>query len=133
MPVRQPPVTDFAVRVLLDSIVDYAGLFPPAAVNMPTAVRNFAHYRASSHGWMLGRFVCPAASLEQFSSDAELYLPRDAGAIAWRLSVTASEDVQRDLNAIADFNERHRVCFDECGAIVDSYEVKVGTTHDVQQ
>ena len=37
MPVRQPPVTDLAVRVLLDSIVDYAGLFPPASVSMATA------------------------------------------------------------------------------------------------
>ncbi len=133
MPVRQPPVTDLAVRVLLDSIVDYAGLYPPASVSMATAVRNFAHYRASESGWMLGRFVCPASSLESFSEEAELYLPRDAGAIAWHISVTGSGDIEADLRAIAAFNERHRVCFDECSAIVDAYEVKANTVQDVQR
>ena len=133
MPVRQPPVTDLAVRVLLDSIVDYAGLFPPASVTMATAVRNFAHYRASETGWMLGRFICPASALEQFSRDAEMYLPRDAGAIGWRLSVTGSADVDNDMQAIAAFNERHRVCFDECSAIVDAYEVKVNSVAEVHR
>lgn len=133
MPVRQPPVTDLAVRVLLDSIVDYAGLFPPASVNMATAVRNFAHYRASSNGWMLGRFICPAGSLDSFSAEAEQYLPRDAGAIAWQLSITGSGDVEADMRVIAQFNERHRVCFDECSAFVDAYEVKANTVEDVER
>ncbi|MEP6764236.1 MAG: hypothetical protein ABJB66_08005 [Gemmatimonadaceae bacterium] len=131
MPARQLPVTDFAVRVLLDGIVDYAGLYPPAAVSMATAVRSFAHYRASENGWMLGRFVCPAASLEVFSRDAEMYLPRDAGAIAWQLSATSSGNVAQDMIAIAEFNERHRVCFDECNASVDSYEAKAATVAEV--
>ena len=131
MPVRQPPVTDFAVRVLLDSIVDYAGLFPPASVTMATAVRNFAHYRASESGWMLGRFICPAKALELFSAEAELYLPRDAGAIAWHLSVTASGDIETDMNAMTAFNARHRVCFDEYSVIADAYEVKANTAEEV--
>lgn len=133
MPVRQPPVTDFAVRVLLDSIVDYAGLFPPASVNMATAVRNFAHYRASSNGWMLGRFICPAQSLDAFSAEAEQYLPRDAGAVAWQLSVTGSGNCEADMKAIAEFNERHRVCFDEYSATVDAYEVKAQSVEDVRR
>ncbi|MBC8090282.1 MAG: hypothetical protein H7Z40_23730 [Phycisphaerae bacterium] len=133
MPVRQPPVTDFAVRVLLDSIVDYAGLFPPASVSMATAVRNFAHYRASTNGWMLGRFICPAGSLGRFSEEAEQYLPRDAGAIAWQLSVTGSGDCAQDMTAILAFNERHRVCFDECSATVDAYEVKASSVADVKR
>jgi hypothetical protein len=132
MPVRQPPVTENAVRVLLDSIVDYAGLYPPSAVDMATAVRSFAHYRVSGSGWMLGRFICPATSLPQFSQQAEQYLPRDAGAIGWRLSVTGSGNLDDDLEAIAEFNERHRVCFDEYGAIVDAYEVKATSVADIQ-
>ena len=60
MPARLSLVTEHAARILLEGIIDYAGLFPPAAVPMSAAVRNFAHYRASGSGWMLGRFVCPA-------------------------------------------------------------------------
>ena len=127
MPVRLPPVTEDASRVLLEGIVDFAGLFPPAELSMAGAVRGFAHYRASGSGWMLGRFVCPASALVVFSQQADPLLPRDAGAIPWRLSVTASGDVAADMTEIAAFNERHRVCFEECGALVDSYEVRVAS------
>ena len=124
MPVRQLPVTDFTIRILLDSIIDYAGLYAPASESMPAAVRSFAHYRAAGSGWMLGRFVCPATSLVEFSREAELYLPRDAGAIPWQLAVTGSGNVEHDMQEITAFNERHRVCFDECSASVDTYEAK---------
>lgn len=131
MPVRLLPVTDHASRVLLEGIVDYAGLFPPATVTMPEAVRNFAHYRAGGAGWMLGRFVCSASALSTFSQMADPLLPRDAGAIPWRLTVTSSGDISADLASIAAFNERHRVCFEECGAFVDAYEVRVNSASEL--
>ncbi len=52
-----------SLRVLLDSIIDYAGLFPPASLSMRDAVRNYEKYRESEQAWMLGRFVVPAAKL----------------------------------------------------------------------
>ncbi|WP_373059224.1 hypothetical protein [Gemmatimonas sp.] len=133
MPVRLPPLTDRASRLLLEGLVDYAGLYAPAALAMPNAVRNYAHYRASGSGWILGRFICPAQSLTLFSEKADPLLPRDAGAIPWRLSVTGSPDVASDLAEIAAFNQRHRVCFDECGAKVDAYEIKVTSVGDVER
>ena len=131
MPARLPLLTEHAARILLEGIIDYAGLFPPASVPMSVAVRNFAHYRASGSGWMLGRFVCPANALEHFSISAEPFLPRDAGAIPWRLSAIASESPRADVDQMAAFNERHRVCFDEAGAVVDSYEVKVSSEQQI--
>ena len=71
MPVRLITPSERAERILFDGIVDYAGLYPPAALTMAAAVRNYAHYRVGSTGWMLGRFVCPCAALAQFSTDAE--------------------------------------------------------------
>lgn len=133
MPARLPPLTDRASRILLEGLVDYAGLFAPAALAMPNAVRNYAHYRAAGSGWILGRFICPAQSLELFSEKAEPLLPRDAGAIPWRLSVTGSPDLASDLAEIAAFNERHRVCFDECGAKVDAYEITAASVHEVER
>lgn len=133
MPVRVPILTEDASRILLEGIVDYAGLYPPASVTMQQAVRNYAHYRASGTGWMLGRFVCAANALEEFSACADPLLPRDAGAIPWRLSVVGGADVVADVAAIAAFNARHRVCFEECGALVDAYEARVQTVADVQR
>lgn len=133
MPVRLPPLTEHASRILLEGIVDYAGVYPPAAMAMPAAVRNYSHYRASGAGWMLGRFVCPASALDEFSRLAEPLLPRDAGAIPWRLTAVSSGNVAVDMERIAAFNERHRVCFEECGALVDSFEARVSTDDELAQ
>jgi hypothetical protein len=54
-------MTTQSIRVLLDRLIDYAGLFPPAALTMQDAVRNYARYRDGEHAWALGRFVVPAA------------------------------------------------------------------------
>jgi hypothetical protein len=50
-----------ALAALLHGVIDYAGLFPPASLDLTTAMRNYAAYRAGPHAWMLGRFVTPAA------------------------------------------------------------------------
>lgn len=133
MPVRSSLLTESAARIVLEGLIDYAGLFPPAALNMPAVVRHFAHYRASGAGWMLGRLVCAAPALTLLSEHADPLLPRDAGAIPWRIAATGSGAIDDDLRAIVAFNERHRVCFDESGAICDTYEVKATTVHDIQR
>src|SRR5665213_3145408 len=51
------------IRVLLAGAIDYAGLFPPAALPMRDAVRNYRAYLESSDSWALGRFIVP---LEHF-------------------------------------------------------------------
>lgn len=51
---------------LLENLIDYAGLFPPAGLSMQAAVRNYAAYRAGPHAWMLGRFVVPLSRLDEF-------------------------------------------------------------------
>jgi hypothetical protein len=54
-----------SLRVLLANLIDYAGLFPPAALPMEEAVRNYARYREGEHAWMLGKFVVPRASADE--------------------------------------------------------------------
>ncbi|HUP60997.1 MAG TPA: hypothetical protein VNA69_11315 [Thermoanaerobaculia bacterium] len=48
-----------SLRVLLEHLIDYAGLFPPASLTMQDAVRNYARYRDGKYAWALGRFVVP--------------------------------------------------------------------------
>ncbi len=54
-----------SVRTFMTRIIDYAGLFPPAELEMAEAVRRFLEHRRGPHGWMLARFVCPAARLHE--------------------------------------------------------------------
>ena len=48
-----------SLRVLLEGLIDYAGLFPPAALSMQDAVRNYARYREGDDSLALGRFIVP--------------------------------------------------------------------------
>src|SRR5438105_2128275 len=57
-----------SLRVLLTGLIDYAGLFPPAQLSLAEALRNYLRYRVEPEGWMLGRFVCPAARLGEMAA-----------------------------------------------------------------
>src|SRR5438876_1068266 len=58
-----------AVRALLNQILDYAGLFPPANLPLEEALRIYLHEKKNSpYSWMLGRFVCPTPRLRELLS-----------------------------------------------------------------
>ncbi|HEU4565909.1 MAG TPA: hypothetical protein VFS05_14715 [Gemmatimonadaceae bacterium] len=97
-----------SVRTLMAGLIDYAGLFPPAGLGMAEAVANYAAYRAGPRAWALGRFVVPAARLDELAREAAPHLPDDGGAAddVWRLSALCAEP-PHDVRRIADFNERH--------------------------
>jgi len=80
-----------ALEILLAEVVDYAGLFPPAALGMTEAARNFAEYRGGAERWMLGRFVAPAARLSELSEAIDLLGPAvpNGAAGPWRVSALA--------------------------------------------
>lgn len=106
--VAAPP----GLRALLAEIVDYAGLFPPAALALDDAMRRYARYRAEPEAWMLGRFVVPAARLAEVSAFAALFAQQPP----FRFAVlgTGGQDtaafeksLSADLAAVAAFLERH--------------------------
>jgi len=49
---------------LLQEVVDYAGTFPPARLDVSAAVRQYAQYRRGPARWLLGRLILPLPSLE---------------------------------------------------------------------
>ena len=52
-----------SLRSFMDGLVDYAGLFPPALLDMAAAVDEYAAHRDEQEAWMLGRFIVPAGRL----------------------------------------------------------------------
>ncbi len=52
-----------AVRQLLSGIIDYAGLFPPAGLELNETTTNFVGYLRHPDAWMLARLVVPAGKL----------------------------------------------------------------------
>ena len=71
LPPSPAPAT--SLRTLLDGILDYAGLFPPARLPLDTTIGNFVSYRAEPLAWMLGRFICPASRLDDLATHADTY------------------------------------------------------------
>lgn len=123
-----------ALRSLLAGLIDYAGLFPPAKLNMQPAAEAFARARMGEHEWILGRFICPASRLREFSQAASVMMPgthatsgyREYADIAepWRLSVLCDGDLHADLETIAKFNAHHEG-EDHGRAAIDAIELKV--------
>lgn len=54
-----------SLHILLEGLIDYAGLFPPAALTMQDAVRNYARYRDGEYAWALGKFVVPKERVKE--------------------------------------------------------------------
>lgn len=93
---------------LLGGVVDYAGLFPPAKLEMRPTAENYASYVNSEHEWMLGRLIVPASRLTEFEDAAKGLLPRSEDGDAWLISALVSaDDFEAGMDAIFAFNDRH--------------------------
>jgi hypothetical protein len=114
-----------ALRELLGGIVDYAGLFPPAALDMPAAVRNYASYRDDPGAWMLGRFVLPVARFGEFADVQTSLAP--SVTVPWRVSALLGADARVDIARVQAFNAT------QAGrAVVDSLEGKFTTPSEIE-
>ncbi|MBD2354179.1 hypothetical protein H6G41_05995 [Tolypothrix sp. FACHB-123] len=89
---------DASLKALLSSVVDYAGLFPPAKLELQPAMANYAQYQRTPYSWMLGRFILPSSRLQEF----EQLLP-DYPA-QWLLSIIMTGDLQKALAQLKSLN-----------------------------
>lgn len=119
-----------AVRVILADAIDYAGLFPPAQLDMAGAVAEYAAYLQSSDRWALGRFVVPASRLEELvaaghDSDEVQALGSRGG--PWRLSALLGPDLDGDVATVHAFNARAATPDTEWSGRVDTVELRAST------
>ncbi|HET6463953.1 MAG TPA: hypothetical protein VFH33_09150 [Candidatus Krumholzibacteria bacterium] len=111
------------LHTLLHTIVDYAGLFPPAGLSMDKAVGLYREYHASTNAWMLGRFVVPVARLDEMVRSMEV--AGSAQGNPWHVSALMGTNHAADVAAALAFNEaKHH-------AAVDVFEVKASTVEEI--
>jgi hypothetical protein len=84
-----------SVRALLGELIDYAGLFPPASLDMKTAWRNYQEYSSGPYRWLLGKFVVPASRLPEL-------LAVTGKTSGLPLTVLIGSTLDQDLAAAAD-------------------------------
>ncbi len=73
------------IKTLMNRMIDYAGLFPPAKLPLDQAIRNYAAYREGPFAWMLARFICPAARMHELDAYSNGLFREGAGGM-WRFS-----------------------------------------------
>jgi hypothetical protein len=98
-----------SIKTLFSSIVDYAGLFPPAKLTMEEAIANYARYQNTCHHWMLGNFVLPVSRINEFEQ-LFLKLPIEGSETRqWRLSVIISQEVESAIAKIQALNDNPKI------------------------
>jgi hypothetical protein len=116
-----------SLQDLTTGLIDYAGTFPPAALDLASAIKNYAAYRQGQYARFLGRFILPAAGLSDFERSAAGI---EWGNERWLLSVLAGAGLDSDLKKIDNFNARISGRRD---AFIDTVEIKVRHYRDIEE
>lgn len=114
-----------SLEAMLDGIIDYAGLFPPAKLDMLPALLEYLGHLDGEEQLLLNRFVCPASRL------AELAFALKQANTDFEFGITAigagGSDItsfgtscQSDANAIKTFEDEF-----EAQCWIEAYEVKI--------
>jgi hypothetical protein len=113
-----------SLRAFFSGLIDYAGLFPPAKLDMSAAVRAYAEQCAGPDRDLLGRFVVPSHRLADFSEAAAPFLSGDRD--PWRVSVIVGDDIATARAEIDSFNADN-----DSLAICDTVEMRVSSYDEV--
>jgi hypothetical protein len=102
---------------LLDSLFDYAGLFPPASLDLPAVVRNYLCYRQGRHADALGRLIVDFNRAQELRTVAGERL-REIG-----VSLIASSE--RDLDGL--------LYLLDTGLPIDAIEIKANAPSGIER
>ena len=101
-----------SLKTFMKSLIDYAGLFPPAKLPLKDAINEYAQLLESKNSWMLGRFIIPISNLNEL--DEFLPLFKDTGPL--RLSVLGGggesekeylKNIKENVSNIKNYRQKH--------------------------
>jgi hypothetical protein len=64
-----------AVRAAFAGLIDYAGLFPPAQLELEAALAEYGNARSGRYAWMLARFIVPESRIDELLKCAPAPVP----------------------------------------------------------
>jgi hypothetical protein len=120
-----------AIAALLDELVDYAGLFPPASEDMRHALESYGSYLESPDKSALGRFIVPLRRLKELEGAGTDLFPRKQHSEPWRLSVLVADDVHTAGEEMLKFNRHHSSGSRAGHVVIDVAELKASTTAEI--
>lgn len=113
-----------SLKYLAEGFIDYAGMFPPASLDLQTAFNNYIKYLEGPYSWMLSKFICPANKLSELS-----VILKDTKDIKHRIhlsilgqssenSIKFINSIKEDISCISLFNNKNSQLAD-----IDVYEI----------
>lgn len=125
-----------ALSTLLRAAIDYAGLFPPASLELEVVVQNYRDYRQAPARSLLGRLIVPATRLAELASTMSEHSispaqPWPISALVPPISQTA--DGQLDDTAFANAVALIDQASSEPRFLVDAIEVPAATAKLVRK
>jgi hypothetical protein len=104
-----------SLELFTSKLIDYAGLFPPASLDLKSAFYNYLNYITKSpYSWMMAKFICPASKLAELDKLIENEKIIFNGPLSFSVlgssSVHSSEfldSLSHDVSLISDFNSKY--------------------------
>ena len=59
-----------ALRYVLDQAIDYAGMYPPASLSLPEALKSYHRHRSGAEAWMVKRMVLSIDAISKIDPGA---------------------------------------------------------------
>ncbi len=121
-----------SLRTLLHGAIDYAGLFPPAKLDMEAAIEEYLQILDSDDAWLVSRFCCPAGRLEQLADEFEKHDLDEPVAVT--VIGTSGVDKHHYETALAN-DLKHMSAFDNLAHVrgrIDAYEVRLPDNHHTE-
>jgi hypothetical protein len=106
-----------AIDSLLAGLLDYAGLYPPASLDMRSAVENYLAYKRGKHAHALGRFIIDLHRIDELRAVAGYRLRE------MRLSGIASAHSNMDLVS----------GFTKASVPIEAVELKAASTAEIRR
>ncbi len=121
-----------STRTLMHRSIDYAGLFPPAHLDMSDAVLNYSRYCGGQDQWALGRLIIPVARIREFERILRNLADSGGPLLNCRLSALGGPELEPDLRLIADFNRNSMEWLGSGAPQIDTIELRVSTRQDIE-
>lgn len=101
-----------SLKTFANKLIDYAGLYPPASLNLPQAFHNYIFYSQGEYKWMLNKFIINAKRLGELSKlMGEMKIE---GSIPFSILGSGGDTIaefnrnfESDIKSIEEFKKKH--------------------------
>ena len=117
-----------SLKAFLEKIIDYAGTYPPANLDLKTSFNNYLDYAKNSpYNWMLSKYVCAAPKLDELDGIIQKEKINIQNTITFTIVGSSSVHSSEFLDSLKRDAEQMKAFADKYSKLINtgSYEVRL--------